>query len=81
MISLKRGNGDNWSPSQPPIQDAQVNVPVHESVSSAVAASVAGNVSSFLSGIRATFRQENVIVAPSLHSKQSSKEISNHVAK
>ena len=68
MISLRRSSGSDWAPSQHAVRNESLSIPAQDVglakdvVVSTVAASVADNVSSFLSGIRATFRQDNVYV-------------------
>ena len=51
---------------------AAIALPGVPTTASQLSASVAGNVSSFLSGIRATFRQENVYVSTSTRPRRSS---------
>ena len=67
-----------WSPSEPVNQDKQVVAPARENTANTVAASVAGNVSSFLSGIRATFRQENVYVSSGVRPREGTLKASNY---
>ena len=68
MISLRRSSGSDWAPSQHADRNESLSKPAQDVglakdvVVSTVAARVADNVSSFLSGIRATFRQDNVNV-------------------
>ena len=83
-IALKRGNGTDWTPVQSNTnQVARSNTST--SVSDSVyqkggiqnvigVSSVAEGVSSFLSGIRASFRQDNVYVQSS---QQSNRGIAN----
>ena len=78
LITLKRNNGTTWSPSEQVNQDKQVVAPARENTANTVAASVAGNVSSFLSGIRATFRQENVYVSSGVRPREGTLKASNY---
>ena len=81
LISLKRNDGVNWGPAKPSSQLTAVhaNVGTPNAATAApnapnaalLSSSVVENVNSFLNGIRATFRQENVIVASSVRSKGS----------
>ena len=83
MISLKRSNGADWSNSVPSSdgvcvskiaavqKGSEADASQAPSASSVVAASVAENVTSFLSGIRASFRQDNVNVMSIGQSKRS----------
>ena len=65
----------------------QLNTPTRErttpsanatAASSVVVASVAKNVSSFLNGIRASFRQDNVNVSANIRNQKSITENPNH---
>ena len=63
---LQQGPEGDWSP-------LDGERPAPEVVKSVAATtSVAGNVSSFLSGIRASFRQENVNVSTRVHQRNVS---------
>ena len=73
VVALKRGSGNNWTPKEGP-----TSVPTHTPTSTLTSTdvpatpallgsapavnSVVDNVSSFLHGIRASFRQDNIIV-------------------
>ena len=68
-IALKRNGENGWVPSNASSEDS-VNKQPDLGV-----ASVVGNVSSFLSGIRASFRQDSVYVSGKVHpSKQNTKD-------
>ena len=79
LISLKRNSGETWSSTQhqpetvkdavlPPATSPACPAPTPVNP---VVASVAENVSQFLNGIRATFRQDNVIVnATDMHQRK-----------
>ena len=73
-VTLRRGQGDVWTanpapnlkPDTAPRHDESAPTPLNLPTTS-----VAENVSSFLSGIRASFRSENVIVTSSSKPKNS----------
>ena len=78
VIALKRGNGNDWSPKEgSTVPDEALH---HQGrADPAVANSVVEKVSSFLNGIRASFRQDNVIVPSNQHlSKGSAATNPNH---
>ena len=82
MISLTRNSGENWSSTQkqPNTTNTLVSAPPPNLTTSPinpVSSSVAENVSHFLNGIRATFRQDNVIVAASVRQKKVALEKKN----
>ena len=93
VISLKRGNGVDWTtvsqskpsiqnpstgvnttstPNLPPINSAQVPATINQAANL-----VAGNLGSFLSGIRATFRQDNVQVLDQTRPSKATGKIHN----
>ena len=78
VIALKRGNGNDWSPKEGPKMPDEA-LPHQGRADPAVANSVVENVSSFLNGIRASFRQDNLIVPSNQHlSKGSAATNLNH---
>ena len=85
-ISLTRGTDGDWSPivTQMPesasnraiaVQAAQAAPKELSQAAKVVAGNVAGNVNSFLSGIRATFRQDNNVVTGMTRQKKSSSKL------
>ena len=77
-ISLTKGKNGDWSStslSSPPVEVRANESPVVDVVNDAVVrgatGGVVGNVSSFLSGIRASFRQDNVVVSEITHEKKA----------
>ena len=82
-ISLTKGPDGGWSPSVNSSQNrhgptsTSVPVIVNNEINQPLAATVAENVTSFLSGIRATFRNDNTIVVSKHKSKKPSQSPSN----
>ena len=72
-IALKRNGGNDWSLNNDNTQDLDLQTSQHQ-----VRTSVAENVSSFINGIRASFRNENVIVVSKLQSKKSAEDTTRH---
>ena len=86
-IALKRGNGTDWTPVQnntdqvaghhtstSVLDSVHQKGGIHNVIGVSSVSSVAEGVSSFLSGIRASFRQDNVYVQSS---QQSNRGIAN----
>ena len=82
-ISLTKWPDGGWSPSVNSSQNrhgpisTSVPVIVNNEIHQPLAATVAENVTSFLSGIRATFRNDNTIVVSKHKSKKPSQSPSN----
>ena len=77
-ISLTKGKNGDWSStsqSSPPVEvrasESPVVSVVNDSVVRGTTGGVVDNVSSFLSGIRASFRQDNVVVSGTTHEKKA----------
>ena len=74
LITLKKNENDCWTPT-PPVQipgDVQVGpAPSQGFGVSTNVANVASNVGNFLSGIRASFRQDNVYSATNVRPRRS----------
>ena len=81
-------NAPNAGPKPAPVAKttsnelaSKVNSNNQSELSNGVASSVVDNVSSFLSGIRASFRQDNVLAQPEVRQKLKSLEKINHHGK
>ena len=77
-VTLRRSGGDEWIANQASLLKPQTAPNPRGAVSKTLnlpTASVAHNVSSFLSGIRASFRSENVNMMPVPKPKKTSKVI------
>ena len=70
-VKFRRSGNDVWSTDNPTTGKAGAD-PVQDPGKTGTASNVIGNVSSFLSGISASFRSDNVIVESAQQLKKSS---------